>query len=93
MEKYLNTDKSNKKSLPKYIIKFNHLLKKSEADQWDSFVCSINRGGSCTVICLPAKVEFVTPMIRSTAYTNQRTKINPTIVQHTAQRLLDIAIF
>lgn len=27
MEKYLNADKSNKKALPKYIIKFNHLLK------------------------------------------------------------------
>ena len=93
MEKYLNADKSNKKALPKYIIKFNHLLKKSEADQWASFVCSIDRGGSYTVICLPAEVEFVTPMIRSTAYTNQRTEINPTIVQHTVQRLLDIAIF
>ena len=44
MEKYLNADKSNKKALPKYIIKFNHLLKKSEADQWASFVCSIDRG-------------------------------------------------
>ena len=92
MEKYLNADKSNKKALPKYIIKFNHLLKKSEADQWASFVCSIDQG-SYTVICLPAEVEFVTPMIRSTAYTNQRTEINPTIVQHTAQRLLDIEIF
>ena len=92
MEKYLNADKSNKKALLKYIIKFNHLLKKSEADQWDSFVCSINRG-LCTVICLPAEVEFVIPMIRSTAYTNQRTEIDPTIVQHTVQRLLDIAIF
>lgn len=92
MKKYLNADKSNKKALPKYIIKFNHLLKKSEADQWASFVCSINQG-ACTVICLPAEVEFVTPMIRPTAYTNQRTEIDPTIIQHTAQRLLDIAIF
>lgn len=92
MEKYLNADKSNKKALPKYIIKFNHLLKKSEADQWNSFVRSISQG-SYTIICLPAEVEFVTPMIRSTAYTNQQTKIDPTIVQHTAQKLLNIAIF
>lgn len=92
MEKYLNADKSNKKALPKYIIKFNHLLKKSEADQWNSFVRSINQR-SYTIICLPAEVEFVTPMIRSTAYTNQRTEIDPTIIQHTAKRLLDIAIF
>ena len=84
MEKCLNADKSNKKALPKYITKFNHLLKKSEADKWNSFVCSINQG-SCTVICLPAEVEFVIPMIRSTAYTNQRTEIDPTVVQHVVQ--------
>lgn len=92
MEKYLNADISNKKALPKYIIKFDHLLKKSEADQWASFICSIDQG-SCPVICQPAEVEFVTPMIRSTAYTDQRTEIDPTIVQRAVQRLLGIAIF